>query len=40
MSKVSIYLNFPRNTEEAFAFYKSVFGTEYIGNIARLGDVP
>lgn len=40
MSKVSIYLNFPRNTEEAFMFYKSVFGTEFMGNIARMGDVP
>lgn len=40
MSKVSIYLNFARNTEEAFNFYKSVFGTEFIGDIARMGDVP
>ena len=40
MSKVSIYLNFTRNTEEAFLFYKSVFGTEFIGDIARMGDVP
>ncbi len=40
MSTVSIYLNFSRNTEEAFAFYKSVFGTEYIGSIARMGEVP
>jgi PhnB protein len=40
MSKVSIYLNFNRTTEEAFTFYKSVFGTEYQGDIARMGDVP
>lgn len=40
MSKVSTYLNFPRNTEEAFNFYKSVFGGEFIGNIARFGDIP
>lgn len=40
MSKVSTYLNFNRNTEEAFAFYKQVFGTEYIGEIGRMGDVP
>jgi PhnB protein len=40
MSKVSIYLNFNRNTEEAFLFYQSVFGTEFIGDIARMGDVP
>lgn len=29
MSKVSIYLNFPGNAEEAFNFYKSVFKTEF-----------
>lgn len=40
MSKVSIYLNFKRNTEGAFNFYKTVFGTEFIGDIARMGDVP
>ncbi len=40
MSRVSIYLNFKRNTEEAFAFYKSVFGTDYIGDIARMGAAP
>ncbi len=40
MAKVSIYLNFPRNTEEAFNFYKSVFKTEFIGNVGRMGDMP
>ncbi len=40
MSRVSTYLNFARQTEEAFNFYKSVFGTEFIGDIKRLGDVP
>ncbi len=40
MATTSIYLNFPRNTEEAFLFYKSVFKTEFIGDIARLGDAP
>lgn len=40
MAKVSTYLNFPRNTEEAFMFYKSVFGTEFIGDISRMGSVP
>lgn len=41
MARVSTYLNFPRNTEEAFNFYKSVFGGEF-GNdgIARFGDIP
>lgn len=29
MSRVSIYLNFMGQTEEAFRFYKSVFGTEF-----------
>jgi PhnB protein len=41
MSQVSTYLNFPRNTEEAFNFYKSVFGGEFSGGgIMRMGDVP
>ncbi|MEN9646557.1 MAG: hypothetical protein RL238_3226 [Actinomycetota bacterium] len=40
MARVSTYLNFLGNTEEAFEFYRSVFGTEYIGTIARMGDVP
>lgn len=41
MSQVGIYLNFPRNTEEAFNFYKKVFGTEFKGGkISRMGDVP
>jgi PhnB protein len=41
MSRVSTYLNFTRNTEEAFNFYKSVFGGEFGGNgIARFSDIP
>jgi PhnB protein len=40
MAKTSTYLNFPRNTEEAFTFYKSVFGGDFIGNIHRMGEVP
>lgn len=40
MALVSTYLNFDGNTEEAFEFYKSVFGTEYAGEIARMGDNP
>lgn len=40
MASVSTYLNFPRNTEEAFAFYKAVFGTEYDGEIMRFSSVP
>lgn len=40
MARVSVYLNFPRSTEEAFLFYKKVFGTEFIGGINRMGDAP
>ncbi len=40
MAKVSTYLNFARETEEAFNFYKSVFGTEFEGEINRMGEVP
>ena len=41
MARVSTYLNFPRHTEDAFIFYKSVFGGEFSGGgVARLGDFP
>lgn len=40
MSRVSTYLNFPGTTEEAFNFYKKVFGTEFVGEINRMGQVP
>jgi PhnB protein len=40
MARTSTYLNFARNTEEAFLFYKSVFGTEFEGPIHRMGEVP
>jgi PhnB protein len=40
MARVSTYLNFMGNTEAAFTFYKGVFGTEFIGEIQRMGDVP
>jgi PhnB protein len=40
MASVSTYLNFPNNTEEAFNFYKTVFGNEFNGGIKRFGDVP
>ena len=40
MARVSTYLNFPGTTEEAFTFYKSVFGTEFEGEMARMKDVP
>jgi PhnB protein len=40
MATVSTYLNFSRNTEEAFNFYKSVFGGDFTGGISRFGDIP
>lgn len=40
MATVSTYLNFSRNTEEVFNFYKSVFGTEFVDGISRFSDVP
>jgi PhnB protein len=41
MATVSTYLNFPRQTEEAFNFYRSVFGTAFAGEgIMRFKDVP
>jgi PhnB protein len=41
MATVSTYLNFPNNTEEAFNFYKSVFGTEFTREgIMRFRDIP
>ncbi len=40
MARVSTYLNFAGNTEEAFHFYKRVFGTEFMGEISRFGDIP
>ncbi len=40
MARTSTYLNFNRRTEEAFNFYKSVFGTDFVGEIARMGDAP
>lgn len=39
MARTSTYLNFARSTEAAFLFYKSVFGTEFEGEISRMGDV-
>jgi len=40
MATVNTYLNFTRNTEEAFNFYKSVFGGEFVGGISRFRDIP
>ena len=40
MAKVSTYLNFPRETEAAFNFYRLVFGGEFVDGMKRMGDVP
>lgn len=40
MARVETYLNFERNTEEAFAFYSTVFGTHVEGPIMRFKDMP
>lgn len=40
MTNCNIYLNFPGNTEEAFEFYRSVLGGEFMGGITRFGDMP
>ena len=40
MAQTSTYLNFARETEAAFTFYKSVFGTEFVNGMMRHRDVP
>ncbi len=41
MARTNIYLNFKNQTEEAFAFYKTVFGGEFEGDgISRFSEVP
>ena len=39
MATFNPYLNFPGNTEEAFNFYKSVFGGEFTA-LQRFGETP
>ena len=39
MAQINPYINFNGNTEEAFTFYKSVFGGEF-ARITRFGDMP
>ncbi len=39
MPVINPYLNFPGNTEEAFNFYKSVFGGEFL-SLQRFSDTP
>ena len=38
MSRVSTYLNFPGTTEQAFTFYRSVFGGDFNGPVHRFGE--
>jgi len=40
MANVSTYLNFVRDTEQEFNFYKTVFGGEFEGGMARFKDIP
>ncbi len=41
MARVSTYLNFPGTAEDAFNFYRSVFGGEFGGGgVARFSDIP
>ena len=40
MARVNTYLNFPGNTEEAFTYYRELFGTNFVGPIVRFGDMP
>jgi len=39
MSRVGTYLNFMGQTEEAFTYYATLFGTE-ITSLTRFGDIP
>lgn len=38
--KLNPYLNFDGNAEEAFNFYKSVFGGEFAGGIMKMSGAP
>lgn len=40
MARVSTYLNFRNQTEQAFEFYRSVFGGDFLGPIHRFADMP
>ncbi len=39
-TRVSTYVNFPGNTEDAFSFYRKVFRTEFVNGMQRFGDIP
>ena len=40
MARTSTYLHFSGTAEEAFNVYKAAFGTEFVGPIERMGDLP
>lgn len=40
MKSINPYLIFPGNTEEAFTFYKKVFGGDFLGGIYRFEGTP
>lgn len=40
MPRVSTYLNFRRETEAAFGFYREVFGGEILGPVMRYAEMP
>ena len=40
MAKLNPYLNFDGTAEEAFNFYKTIFGGEFVGGIHKMGNAP
>jgi PhnB protein len=40
MTTINPYLNFPGTTEEAFKFYKSIFGGDFAGGVFRFEGTP
>ena len=40
MARTNTYLNFSGKTEEAFNFYRKVFGTEFSMGFKRMGEIP
>ena len=40
MARTTTYLNFVDSTEQAFLFYRKVFGTEFLGPVHRFKDAP
>lgn len=40
MPKLNSYLNFDGTAEEAFHFYKTVFGGDFVGGIHKMGNAP